>query len=418
MDQDIGRMVASRRIQTSVTQEELASGICSIPYLSKLENNKLTNPNPETVELLLERLDVDYDYFRRVQADSVRTIQKLYKSINNKRMKTAEKQWDTISTYANEHPLLSVNADFLLIQFRYEMYVWKMDEAAKTKEKLDELSKTLSDIQYFYYLYFSGLFESMNYKLVEGIKLMEHALSHAKSMKMVDEFLFYHIALSYSLLGSSSLTLYYAKEALSIFQENLEQERVIDSFLLLGISYTRLKQFSQALTIYEKVLELSTEMQLEEISFITYHNIGYLYSVKGDSNIAIKYYNKSFEHYYDKTDRYFNTILFIAKEYLKLENNVKAIEVIDQDLERLSPPLTGVKIQMEMLRRKLGEDPSQIIEYIEQTAIPFFKEKNNTKSLIDCYLQVGEAHEKMFKYKMSSQYYKKALDLYSDIELF
>ncbi|NJP37579.1 helix-turn-helix transcriptional regulator [Alkalicoccus luteus] len=418
MDQDIGRMVASRRIQTSVTQEELASGICSIPYLSKLENNKLTNPNPETVELLLERLDVDYDYFRRVQADSVRTIQKLYKSINNKRMKTAEKQWETLSQYAKEHPLLAVNADFLLIQFRYELFKWDMKAADKTKKRLDELSKTLSELQQFYFNYFIGLYASMNYNLVEGVRTMEHSLAIGKSLNIKDEFLFYHIALSYSLLGSSSLALFYAKEGLVIFQENLEQERVIDTFSLLGICYIRLRQYKQAEDIFDKVLDLSAEKESDSLLSMTFHNKGYLYSHKGDSELAIQYYEKSLKYQVEHSDKYFNTLFFMAKEYIKSNNIEKAKEVIDSDRERLNEPLSEIKLQMEMLRRKIGNNPESSVHYIEEIVFPFLETKPNSKLMTEACLQIGEAYEKLFKYKASSQFYKKAIDLYSDIELF
>lgn len=50
----IGSALKLRRQQLGMTLEEGAEGICSISYLSKLENNQI-EPNPEFVELLSER---------------------------------------------------------------------------------------------------------------------------------------------------------------------------------------------------------------------------------------------------------------------------------------------------------------------------------------------------------------------------
>lgn len=51
----IGQTIKWHRIRQGITQEQLAEGICSSAYLSKLENNQISF-NKEIVSQLCERL--------------------------------------------------------------------------------------------------------------------------------------------------------------------------------------------------------------------------------------------------------------------------------------------------------------------------------------------------------------------------
>ena len=53
----IGLIIKYERLKQDIKQTNLAKGICSISYLSKIEHN-LVEPNPEIIELLLSRLNI------------------------------------------------------------------------------------------------------------------------------------------------------------------------------------------------------------------------------------------------------------------------------------------------------------------------------------------------------------------------
>lgn len=53
----IGSLIKYYRTKLGMTQNTLAMGICSIPHLSKIENNN-KEANSETIRLLLERLNI------------------------------------------------------------------------------------------------------------------------------------------------------------------------------------------------------------------------------------------------------------------------------------------------------------------------------------------------------------------------
>ena len=57
---NIGLLIKMARIQQNMKQVSLAKGICSTSYLSKIENNQ-TIPSEDVLQLLLERLELDYE---------------------------------------------------------------------------------------------------------------------------------------------------------------------------------------------------------------------------------------------------------------------------------------------------------------------------------------------------------------------
>ncbi|WP_176465759.1 helix-turn-helix transcriptional regulator [Virgibacillus sp. 7505] len=54
---EIGPLIKLHRIKQNMTQEDLAAGIVSESYLSKIENQK-TDASPEVITLLCERLGI------------------------------------------------------------------------------------------------------------------------------------------------------------------------------------------------------------------------------------------------------------------------------------------------------------------------------------------------------------------------
>ena len=60
----IGSLIKYHRTKLGMTQNTLAMGICSIPHLSKIENNSKEG-NRETIRLLLERLSINFQEEKR-----------------------------------------------------------------------------------------------------------------------------------------------------------------------------------------------------------------------------------------------------------------------------------------------------------------------------------------------------------------
>ncbi len=73
--QEIGTTIRKRREEMNATQEYICNGICSISYLSKIENNKII-PNKESLAFIMEKMDLSYEGIT-VMYDQDRIISKV-----------------------------------------------------------------------------------------------------------------------------------------------------------------------------------------------------------------------------------------------------------------------------------------------------------------------------------------------------
>ena len=73
------QIIKAERLRLSMTLQEMASGICSISYLSKVENREV-EPNEEYLRPLLERVNINYDdlHFENVDEELYRCLRDYY----------------------------------------------------------------------------------------------------------------------------------------------------------------------------------------------------------------------------------------------------------------------------------------------------------------------------------------------------
>ncbi|TMW70999.1 tetratricopeptide repeat protein [Alteribacter natronophilus] len=403
-----GRLIAAKRIHLEITQEELAKEICSTTYLSKLENDRIDQPNTETIQLLMKKLNIDFRNVFQDLHEIGELISELYKSINKKQKDKIDDYWERLQTLMKKYDDPSFDSDFMLIRFRYDIAQRETDRAAAVKTQLDSIYKTLTAEQKMYFHYFTGLYLSILHKTSSGIESFEKALAIQKELPVRDYYLVYHTALAYSHQNAPSQALFYAMECLEVFQERLEYMRVIDCQMLLGINYTRIRQFDKALFHYKNILDLSIYFGKDDLTIKVYHNMGYLYSEKGEPETAVDYYKKSLEKRTGQDDSCLNTIYFIAREYVKTGEQRKAEQWIDRGLG-LGSRENATVIKLRALRLSLKENRGDYLQFLENSAIPHYRKTNDREALMETYEELGDLYGKVYKYKQSAEYYKQAL---------
>lgn len=57
----LGNLIKLCRMESKLSQSELANGIVSVSYLSRIENN-MVEPHSEVYRLLLSRLNINIDH--------------------------------------------------------------------------------------------------------------------------------------------------------------------------------------------------------------------------------------------------------------------------------------------------------------------------------------------------------------------
>lgn len=407
---EYGKIIALNRLKKGLTQDELARGICSITYLSKLENGKLDQPNLETINLLLERLEITISALIDLQKEMKAVISALYNCINEKNVSLAEQKWQRLSEDIKKSDDPSLYVYYLLITFRYFLSKDDLESARSVRKEIVLLFKTLTNPQLFYYHYFNGIYHCLDQKFLDGIQSFQDALSLQDKLPFEDPYLMYHTALAYSNIHNPALALQFALDVLHIFEKQLNYLRVVDCHIIIGINYTRIKQFDRALEHYHNVLKVVSQFKQQDLIAMVYHNIGFLYSEKKESQLAIEYYLKSLELKEENTSVYLNTVYFLANELIKEKAFEQARDWIDRSL-KLTKMHSTYSIKLKLLAYSISETSSEYKLFLEEEAIPFYKDKNDYHNLYICYELLGDLYSQEFKYKASSKYYKLALSV-------
>ncbi|MFC4182655.1 helix-turn-helix domain-containing protein [Saccharococcus thermophilus] len=89
----IGDRLKLTRLKKEMTQEEVAEGIISVSYLSKIENNQVT-PSEEVLHLLYQRLGID-NLFNERMNELMKQMMLWHKAITDKN------EWKAVEMYEN-----------------------------------------------------------------------------------------------------------------------------------------------------------------------------------------------------------------------------------------------------------------------------------------------------------------------------
>ena len=68
--QEIGSFIKKKRKELNITQDIVSYGICSISYLSKIENNQIV-PNEFYIKEIMNKLDVKESFYEKTLNDKL-----------------------------------------------------------------------------------------------------------------------------------------------------------------------------------------------------------------------------------------------------------------------------------------------------------------------------------------------------------
>src|SRR5690625_153184 len=156
---EIGSFIKLHRIEQEMTQEELAQGIVSMSYLSKIENQR-TEASPEVIHLLCTRLGVELDN----QKDA--TIKEKCEEWYTMLFEVNDRE-KIIATYKEIKELMASTHSDNLVMFeihtvRLYLVLGKMTKALAQINKLNEISSTFDSLHKFYWYKFKGNYKSVS----------------------------------------------------------------------------------------------------------------------------------------------------------------------------------------------------------------------------------------------------------------
>jgi HTH-type transcriptional regulator, quorum sensing regulator NprR len=412
MDINIGMIISIYRQQQGITQEELSKGICSVPYLSKLENNKIV-ANEEIVALLLSRLGLSYENIISEQKQLNEEILAWYQAIIDRDSDKAEQYAHVLPEKIKHIENINLVINYKLTLLRYYLYKKQLSLALQLIEYFDKIKEKLTNGQLLYFYCFYGIYLCLNQQYEDGIEKFETAKSISDKMRYIEPELIYYLALTYCHLHRPSLTLIYGHKALELFNSSSQYLRSIDCQLMIGISYVIIRQFNHAEHYFHNILNIAQSLKLTNIIGKTLHNLGYLHAVKGDRQKAINYYLKSLDYEKNELD-YLTTTYYLAKEYALCNDVTSAIMWISDSTSKLETLKIAGKIAEHLMHKfhclylEINRKEEELQKYLEDVAVPFFEQTHDWLYLTDCYEKLADMYAKQFLYKKSSYYYQLA----------
>lgn len=279
-----------------MTQEKVCSGICSIPYLSKLENGKL-EVKRDTLELLCERLSINMQELTNDDEQVwLNKLDNLYYLIESRQIHGSIRE--KINEIKDKKPNFINNPRLYLtyqvVLFNYYLSIRDKNSCRELKNKLEiynQRHKHLDKKIEFRLLKSIGFYEYLLGSVSKSKKYYYQALHINDKASYKDATLLYRLGLVHTQMMETSLSISFAERASHIFMQQMNIKSIIDCQLLIGINYNRSSNYEKAKTCFLQILQSTkfSSSKNDPILGKIYHNLGYSYLLERDIEDAIKY---------------------------------------------------------------------------------------------------------------------------------
>lgn len=334
----VGERIRQLRIHKQLTQKELTEGICSITYLSRIENGQI-NPSAEFLRKVSKRLGYDLTELSSPNRDE-KTLGIVENYKQNGEITEEELSYLHIKTLDLNSTKINLEIYGVLLKY----YTSKGEiEQARSIYKLSkkfisgEMSVELEE-EYFYYFLACGNF----FYNLQDFTLANHYYSKGESL-LIDKDnldaakLYYNLSLvKQRLYANQEVSLYYSQKAYEIFKKYGESENIIIVLITLGVQYQLNNELDTSMECLKKAEALIMKEKDKErlVSYIAMiqHNMGRIYEKKKDYLDAVAYYLKSMEKFERHSLEQQN--VYPLKRLVEIYIELKDWVLVDEYLEK------------------------------------------------------------------------------------
>ncbi|PKR83993.1 helix-turn-helix domain-containing protein [Heyndrickxia camelliae] len=408
---NIGAIIKLNRIKQNLTQEELAEGIISISYLSKIENGKI-EPNDEVIKLLCLRLGIEinrqiddetkalcHEWFRLLlSCTDVERLKEKYKEVN-----------ELVNTIQD----LELQILLKIHLIRYYLKIGDLDLAHEQVNHLKDFSNTFTSEQKYFWNKFNGNYYYIKEEYNEALKFYTLSEDFISNLELSDEEiadLEYALALTYSKLRITSLALRCAYKALDLYRQFYHFSRCAECHLILGISYRRIGNHENAIKNYHLAKKLAEQTKNKEIIQLTHINLGYLYYAQGDTDQSINHFDMIINEEDSSLEDRLLALTAIIEEYFHTENYKEALERIKEGLEWINETNKSQYIifyyEINTYFYLINKEHEKFENMLVDEFIPFLEEQKDYARLTNYAELLGNHFENVHKYKNATKYFK------------
>lgn len=409
----IGEIIKHYRKKNNLTQENLSFGICSIPYLSKLENNQI-QASEEILLHLCTKLNLKPKELNNLTSPKI--LEELFRwntLITKGDLEEAiiiKKSLDKKQEYFNDH-FLRIYHDLFSIHL-----LLKRKESVSLKD-ITEISTLYNymDIKQRYYLRkIQGIYYFQESNWNKSALYFEKAVSHAQVAGIQEADLFYNLSIIYSRLRKFLYSNKYIKICEDLYQQDFNYKKIINCKMIFAINNLLMKEYQLAKEDFENLL---TNNELENsLKAKILHNIGIIYFKQRN---------------YSKAETTIRESLKIKSDFHSLLKSYYFLSIIYFELDCFEEGNKYYELGKSLVTNLKNQEylyKFQILEYkffnkfeeikweqiLKKEIVPFFKSYGDKDDYIEALKLLGEHYYTHKKYKQAADIFIEINEVISD----
>ncbi|UOQ45174.1 transcriptional regulator [Halobacillus salinarum] len=406
-----GTLIKQHRKYKNMTLEDLASGICSVSYLSKIEHNSI-NASDEIYRLIGERLKITLTNINEeFDEDIYQNLHDWHETIQLRDFTLMKKLKSEIEKALANNQNIELGNLYKVILTRHKMTLEEILIPDDTLKEFDAIfPQATKEFQFFYYKTV-GLHLFLKAELRQALNYFRNASQKMNELPLEDSEVYFHLALTYSQTRAAVESTYYAEKALKGYKDSLQYSRIVDTYMIIAINYRFLNIHDIAQEYFLKILKVAkyhlTFLEKRRI----YHNLGYI-------NINMENYDKAIEFLeqaegIETDDTYFQsgTIYLLALAHYYNENIEECWSYILSG-EKMADKQNDLQFKHKfyILKHNLNKSTQEeeFIHELEHVIIPDLRELNIYDDYKDALELLANLYYNKRMYKKSSMYYREA----------
>lgn len=410
----IGEIISYYRRKGKITQETLSKGICSISYLSKIENNQI-EATETILDLLCRRLNISLNHVIEENTIIENTFKEWHTNLLSREMERADEKRSKLKGVNPEYKNLEYYKRFSLYNFAHYLFEKKLNLAKQELDQLIQYSNLFSSEQSYEYHQFVGLYYYYLNDFQLSLDYLKKSEKIGEQYNIIRPELYYHIALTMTRMYQIFHSISYAKKALVIFDQDSNYLRSTDCKILLGINSIRLKNFQDAESYLTSALKVAKTYGSQHLEAIILHNMGYLQSILQNHEKALSFFHESISLRVtdENKTRLVNTIYFLSKEYNTVGDLNSALHWCQEGLgisQKLNLCLYKIKFTTLYFTILFQNDSEELGNYLENEAIPYLIEVSDYYHLNKYAEMLSKMYARKFIYKKANFFMELAYD--------
>ncbi|MBM7585937.1 tetratricopeptide (TPR) repeat protein [Bacillus pakistanensis] len=371
----IGRIIYYHRKKQNKTQEQLCQGICSPTHLSKIENNSKEG-NLETMEMLCYRLGISIEEENKKTQYLKRQLAQFYEAIERLNRDHAERLYQELVTYKEYIQCTEMVYLYELYMLRYFLFTNNIAEFEHVSYTMKKNRNKFSSFEKYLWEFFQGIYYAQIQQYTQAIEILEKIEEKAElySEKVTDYY--YYKAAIHGYLKHFTLSLHYAYKALRIFQNTGNILRILHVKIGLAVNSIYINDLERAETMLDTALNDAGMLRDKTTKTTVLHNLGLLYKKKERLQESLEYFFQSLELKSKNTIGYYNTVVEVAQVLIDLNENEKAVNLIQEVLKDFKDEQSTKYVELMVLYLEAIKDFKRLTDYLINRGLPMMKKLN------------------------------------------